>query len=84
MKNGTGLCVNYLKRRDLYKKGMIFKNLKRQKWFEIYKIMAVRFVFSLQTNEQGFVRVAFGLNRPFHKKLSLGTSIPSHLRVNNL
>jgi len=31
-----------------------------------------------------FVRVAFGLNRPFANKLSLGTTIPSHSRANNL
>jgi len=30
------------------------------------------------------VWVALGTNRPFHKKLSLGTAIPSQLKANNL
>jgi hypothetical protein len=36
LKNGKRLCANYIKRRDLYKKRIFFKNLERQKWFEIY------------------------------------------------
>jgi hypothetical protein len=78
LKNGNGLRVNYLKRRDLYKKRLIFFNLKRQKWFATTKNMPMGVIFSIQTNEQVFVGAAFGQNRPFHKKLSLGTAFPSH------
>ena len=51
LKNGKRTCANYIERRDLYKKRIIFKNLKRQKWFEIHKIIPVRIVFEKQTNE---------------------------------
>jgi len=84
LKNGKQLCVNYFKRRDLYENKMIFINSKSQKCFLIYKNMPVWFVFLTSANEQVFVRVAFGLNRQFHNKLSLGTTFPSHLRTNNL
>ena len=84
LKNGEQLCVNYFKRRDLYEKRIIFINLNRQKCFLICKSMPVRFIFVAATNEQVFVRVAFGLHRQFANKLSLGTDIPSHLRANNL
>jgi hypothetical protein len=46
--------------------------------------MPMRFVIPTQLNEQVVVGVAFGPNRPFHTKLSLGTVIPSQLRANNL
>ena len=84
LKNGKQLCVNYFKRRDLYEKRIIFINLNRQKCFLIYKNMPIQFVAQTPTNEYVFVRAGFGPNRPFHKKLSLGTSIPSHFRANNL
>ena len=35
LENGTGLCVNYFKRRDLYENKMIFINLNGQKCFLI-------------------------------------------------
>ena len=78
LKNGTRLCVNYFKRRDLHEKRIILHNLNSQKWFKIYKIMPEPFVFQTQTKGLVVVGVAFGLNRPFHNKLSLGTEIPSH------
>ena len=84
LKNGKGFCVNYLKRIDLYEKNIIFAILSSQKWFEIYKIMPVLFVLPMPTNEQVVVWVAFGTNRQFHIKLSLGTVIPSQLKANNL
>ena len=84
LENGSFLYVNYFKRRDLCEKRIIFINLNSQKCFLIYKSMPVWFVFPTSANEQVFVTVAFGLNRPFHNKLSLGTTFPSHLRTNNL
>ena len=84
LKNGKQLCVNYFKRRDLYEKRTIFINLNSHKCFLIYKTMPVRFIFLTPTNEQVIVRVAFGTNRPFHIKLSLGTAFPSQLKTNNL
>ena len=84
LKNGKQLCVNYFKRRDLYEKRIIFIILISQKCILTYRCMPERFIFLTPTNKQVFVRVAFGQNRPFHKKLSLGTSIPSHFRANNL
>ena len=41
LKNGHGLCVNYFKRRDLYEKTIILKNLNSQRWFEMCKNMPV-------------------------------------------
>ncbi len=46
--------------------------------------MRGRFVSLKYTNEWASDGVAFGPNRPFHTKLSLGTVIPSQLRANNL
>ena len=78
LKNGEQLCVNYFKRRDLYEKRLIFVNLKSQKCFLTYKCTLVRFVSQTTTNKYVFVWAGLGPNRPFHKKLSLGTAIPSH------
>ena len=78
LKNGTRLCVNYFKRRDLYEKRLIFPILNRLKCFLIYKRVPVWSIFLKDTNEYVFARAAFGPNRPFHTKLSLGTVIPSH------
>jgi hypothetical protein len=50
----------------------------------MYKSMPVRFVFPTPANEYEFVSAGFGPNRPFHKKLSLGTEIPSQLKAINL
>ena len=84
LENGTGLCVNYFKRRDLYEKRIIFFNFKWSKWFEIYKSVALRFIFLTHVKKYVLVRVAFGPNRPFHKKLSLGTAFPGQWRANKL
>ena len=46
--------------------------------------MPVRLIFPTPANEYVFVWVGLGPNRPFHKKLSLGTEIPSQLKANNL
>ena len=46
--------------------------------------MRGRFVSLKYTNEWASDGVAFGPNRPFHTKLSLGSVNPSHSRANNL
>ena len=51
LKKCIRLCVNDLRRRDLYEKIMIFINLHSQKCFLIYKSMPVRFIFLTPTNE---------------------------------
>ena len=84
LKNGNGLCINYFKRRDLYEKRIIFTIVNSQKWFEIYKTVFVSLVFPDFPNNRVIVLVAFGPNRPFHKKLSLGTAIPRQFKANNL
>ena len=84
LENGNGLCVNYFKRRDLYEKRIIFTIVNSQKWFEIYKTVFVSLVFPDFPNNRVIVLVAFGPNRPFHKKLSLGTAFPGQWRANKL
>ena len=84
LKNGKQLCANYFKRRDLYEKRIIFIILNPQMSFQIHKTVRLGFVFPVPTKKQVIVWVALGTNRPFHIKLSLGTSIPSHFRPNNL
>ena len=84
LKKCIRLYVNDLRRRDLYEKRIIFINLHSQKCFLMYKSMPVQFIFLTPTNELLFVAVAFCPNRPFHKKLSLGTENASHLKANNL
>ena len=84
LKNGKQLCVNYFKRRDLYEKRIIFTVLNRQMSFQTHKTVPVALVFPDPTKKLVIVWVALGTNRPFHIKLSLGTSIPSHFRPNNL
>ena len=78
LKNGKRICVNHFKRRDLYEKRLIFTILNHKKCFLIYKRVPVLSIFLNHTNEYEFIRAAFGPNRPFHTKLSLGTVIPSH------
>ena len=58
LKHRDGLSVNYLRRRDLYEKRIIFINLNSQKCFLRYKSMPVRFIFSTPTNKLVFVPVA--------------------------
>ena len=48
LKKCKGLCVNYLKRRDLYEKRIIFINLNSQKCFLIHKSMPIPFIFQRQ------------------------------------
>jgi hypothetical protein len=51
LKNGPRLCVNYLRRGDLYEKRIIFENLKAQKCFQINKFIPVRFIFLIFKTE---------------------------------
>ena len=52
--------------------------------FKIRIMTPARPIFLKQTKERAFVRLAFGPNRPFPKKLSLGTAFPGQWRANKL
>ena len=84
LKNGKQFCANYFKRRDLYEKRIIFTILNRQMSFQIHKTVRLGLIFPYPKKKQVFVWVGFGTNRPFHIKLSLGTTFPSQLKANNL
>ena len=51
LKKCNGICVKYLKQRDLYEKWIIFTILNGQKSFEIWEIMPLRLIFPTRTKE---------------------------------
>ena len=83
LKTGKELYVNYSKRRDLYEKRIIFTILNRQMSFQIHKTVRLGLIFPYPKKKQVLVWVGCGTNRPFHIKLSLGTTFPSQLKANN-